>query len=152
MRHILEQKKLKLDEEKKKLLLKAQLLQEQEKKKRVKRFQEIGRLAYKANIDHLSSEALLGVFLEIAENSQQEASIQKWQTRAQAFLKTRSEENSTPLAIKFKAEVSKKIADQLRELNFKWNRFRKEYYGYGNKSQLTHLLDGANCHIQEVLD
>lgn len=152
MSHILEKKKLKLDEEKKKLLLRSQLLQEQEKKKRSKRFQEIGRLAYKASIDHLDAETLLGVFLDIADNSQQTDFLQKWKSRAQAFLKARSEENATPIAIKFKSDVNKEMAQKLKELNFRWNRFRKEYYGYGNKSQLTQILGEANCHIQEVLD
>jgi hypothetical protein len=147
----LEKKKLKLDEEKQKLLLREKILKEQEKKKRAKQFIEVGRLAYKANIDQLDPHILLGAFLEIAQNKN-ERQIEKWKQNSESFINEQGETNSVPLTIKFKTEPDQSIINQLSELKFKWNRFLKIYYGKGNRKNIESLLNNCNYQMEEVND
>jgi hypothetical protein len=147
----LEKKKLKIDEERQKLVLKERILKEQEKKRRAKQFIEIGRLAYKADIDQLDSHVLLGAFLEISKNKN-EKQVESWKKNADIFVQEQSESHSTPLTIKFKSEPAKSIIEELVKLKFKWNRFLKIYYGKGNRKELENLLKNCECQLCEIND
>ena len=113
-----EHEKLKIS--KAKIQLKEKLLKEKERKQRTIQFSEIGRLAYKANIDQIESTALLGAFLEIAQHAKNLEKIEVWKKSSISFLKKQESEERSPLTISFKKEPSTEIKEMLKKLNFKW--------------------------------
>ncbi|PJD94555.1 MAG: hypothetical protein CK425_11285 [Parachlamydia sp.] len=141
---------------KEKILLKKQKLKEQEKMiknqektSKIKRFSELGRLAYKAKLESLDEKVLLGAFLEIAEKSQDAKALKAWLERSE---KIQNDTTSLKrILISFRAVPNQEIKDQLKKMNFRWNSFRGEYYGRGTKDDLTNLLKGLDVSI-EVID
>jgi len=146
---VLEAIKEKISLKKQKLKEQEKMIKNQEKISQTKRFSELGRLAYKAKLDSLDEKVLLGAFLEIAEKSQDNKSIQAWIERSEKV------KNDTTclkrILISFRTVPSQKIKDQLKKINFRWNSFRGEYYGRGTKDDLTNLLKGLDVSI-EVID
>lgn len=145
----LENKKKKLDNQKKKLLLKEKILREQEKKKEVLKFQDLGRLAKLANITHLDDQVLLGAFIEISKKATDYNQISAWKKTSSEVLNN-NHENTKIYAISFKEEPSPEIKESLKKMNFKWNKFRKEFYGSANLETLKSLLNSTAQKIDEI--
>ena len=143
--------KEKLEMMKKKIQLQEKILKEKEKRQRALRFEEIGRIAVKANIDSLDENTILGAFLEISEKINERKTIEDWKRRAEKFLTVAEKTDDSPISISFKNDPSTEIKNKLKDANFKWNRFRKEYYGFGNKSELETLFKETESTI-EVLN
>jgi hypothetical protein len=150
MPNALEEKKKKIDEQIEKNLLRKKLLLEKEKRKRASKFNEIGRLAYRANIDQLDEQALFGAFLEIAKNINEEKMI-KWKEFAEEFSKAQSKSFDQVFSIYFEEDPSQEIKRKLKENKFSWNRFRKEYYGKGNRGDIENLLKDCKVKIEEII-
>lgn len=147
----IEEKIKKIEAEKEKIRLKEKLIKEHEKRQRSKNFVEIGRIAGKAGIDSLDKEILLGAFIEIAQNYQDEKYKTAWKEKAINFLKGQNVSKETPLSICFSSAPSKEIKDKLKSLGFRWNSFRKEFLGYADESALQEILVESEYKI-EVLD
>lgn len=147
----IEEEKRKLAIKKEKIQIREKLLREKERKKRARRFEEIGKMAFKTNIDTIEKDALVGAFIEIYEQQKDDATRERWKRKSEEFAKKEEKTDATPLSVKFTNEPTKNTTDKLKELNFKWNRFRKEYYGYGSKERLEQILEG-NDFLIEVLD
>ncbi|WP_068468679.1 conjugal transfer protein TraD [Candidatus Protochlamydia phocaeensis] len=145
----LEEKKKKVDEQIEKNLLKKKLLLAQEKKKRAAKFKDIGMLAYKANIDQLDEQALLGAFLEISKHTN-DGKLKQWKDLAEEFSKTQSKHFDQVYSICFLEDPGIEIKQKLKENKFSWNRFRKEYYGKGQKSEIEALLKNSKYKIEEI--
>lgn len=148
----LEKKKSKIEEKQKNLLQEKIRLAEKEKKIRDKRFFDIGRLANKANIEHLDNEILLGAFIEISNNSKEESLLKKWKKIAEEFSNEKMQSDKTPIVIKFKTDPRKEILSILKEENFKWCRFRKEFQGLSNYEKIKDLLQETDASIQIIAD
>lgn len=146
--------KKKLGEEKKKLkeklAAKEQKLKEREKKHLFNQLIGIGKLASKANIDNLEKMALLGAFIEISQKKNEQLILENWSKIAEEFLKYIDQNNAVSLSVKFPSPPDKIILDKLKELKFKWNRFRKEFYGFGNKDEVSKILSETGCIIEEI--
>jgi len=140
--------KQKIEMKKKKLLLKEKLLKEKEKQAQARRLTEIGKLARKAQIDHLDEESLLGAFLDIAERHQEQKDLENWKQKAKAFLENTTEGAQDALIISFSSNPTPEIKSLFRELNFKWNSFRKEFYGYGHRRSIEETLSGSDFQIE----
>ncbi|MFI5343902.1 MAG: hypothetical protein ACHQUC_06750 [Chlamydiales bacterium] len=145
--HEVDNRKLKLLQMKEKIVLKEKMLVMKEKKKRVKQFSEIGKLAFDSNIDQLEHEILLGAFLEIASQVTEKSKIDHWRNLARKFSKDHENERSA-LIILFQNPPSEEIKESLKEMKFRWNKFRGEYYGYGDKKVLSDLLKSAQAKIE----
>ncbi len=151
MSNKLEEKKKKIDEQIEKNLLRKKLLLAKEKRKRAAKFSDIGRIAYQANIDQIDEKALLGAFLEIANNINNEK-INQWKNNAEEFSKAQSKNSDQVFCINFLEEPSNEIKQKLKENKFSWNRFRKEYYGKGNKSDIEDLLKDCKFKLEEIIN
>lgn len=151
MTNKLDEKRKKIDEQIEKNLLRKKLLLEKEKKKRASKFNDIGRLAYRANIDQLDEHALFGAFLDIAKNINEEKLI-KWKENAEEFSKAQSGNFVRVFSIYFEEEPSQDIKRKLKENKFSWNRFRKEYYGKGNRDDIEILLKDCKFKIEEIIN
>jgi len=147
----LEEKKRKIDEQIEKSILRKKMLLAKEKRKRASKFSNIGRLAYQANIDTIDEKTLLGAFLEIAKNLNDEK-ISQWQNNAEEFLNFLSKKTDQSFCILFLEEPSLEVKQKLKETKFQWNRFRKEYYGKCQKAEIEKLLNGCKFKLEEIVD
>lgn len=147
----IEEKKKKIDERIEKELLRKKMLLAKEKRKRASKFSDIGRLAYQANIDQIDEQALLGAFLEIARNMNDEK-IHQWKNIADEFSKTQSKNSDLVFCISFEEDPNQEIKQKLKEQKFTWNRFRKEYYGKGQRSDIENLLKGCKFKLEEIIN
>lgn len=147
----IEEEKIKLEREKEKIRIKESLIKEKEKRKRAKRFNEIGRIAFKASIDNLSDDALLGAFMEISENLKSSERITTWENKAKAYGYSGKSSNASPLSVSFEKSPSKQEKAIMKELAFKWNSFRKEFYGYAKEEALRKRLPDSKFTL-EVLE
>lgn len=130
---------------------KAKRLKEIEMRSINKQLLEIGRLAMAAKIDKLDKESLLGAFLEIAEKSQSgSASLDLWKKKSQALKTQTSDRVGQALVISFETSPPIEIKAVLKEHKFKWNDFRGEYYGFGDKTKISNLLKSCKCAIESV--
>ncbi len=140
---------LSLEEKRSLLKRKEKILAEKERKMSERQLINIGKLASKAQINHLDDQALLGAFLEIASHLTNNSKLQSWEEQAKKHLNSKSEIGD-PLAIKFKEQPNKDIVNLLKNAKFKWNRFRREYYGRGNRSEMAKILKNVDCKIEVV--
>ena len=145
-----EAQKKKVELQKKKIKLKEVLIREQEKQRKFKRFQEVVKMAFKANIDQLDEVALLGAFLEIACKMQDEKIVREWKKSGEIFQNEHAEKHHTPLAISFRSDPKKEIKEKLKERQFRWSSFRKEYCGHGNQKELEILLKDEDCRVEII--
>lgn len=146
------QKKLeKLEAQIERNLLRKKELLEKEKKKRVAKFSNIGRLAFRANIDTLDEEVLLGAFLEIAERMQQPENLQTWQVHARAFEKTQNDTSQQVFSVYFEEEPHKDIKQKMKSWKFIYNRYKREYCGKAEREQLEQLLKSCKVKIEEIV-
>lgn len=153
----LSHQKEKLERLKAKLQSQEQKLKTLERKKRTRRLIELGGLIVKAELEALNNNTLLGALLSLkASIDKNETLLNEWTEQgAQAFETQKQEEgvrgngmNTLPLVITFKTEPPRELKSQLRDLNFKWNPFRKEWYGYGDMRNLQSLIKPTNGTVE----
>jgi hypothetical protein len=139
----LSHQKEKLERQKARLQSQEQKLKTLERKQRTRRLIELGGLMVKAELDELNNNTLLGALLSLKSSIEKnETVIHEWTEQgAKAFealsqLQTMGADR-LPLVLTFSAEPPRELKSNLRDLNFKWNPFRKEWYGYGDLHTLT---------------
>jgi hypothetical protein len=135
--------------EKKKMELKEleKNLREREKILSQKRLIEIGKLSAKAKIDNVESDVLFGAFLDIANKLHEKDSIKKWKELANQI---RTNEKKNCIAVSFKNQPSSEAKEQLKKLNFRWNKFRNEFCGMGDKSMVSSIMKDYECKIEVI--
>lgn len=151
MLNMIEEKKKKIDAQIEKNLVRKKMLIAKEKRKRASKFNNIGKLAYRANIDQLDEKALFGAFLEISTNISEEK-INQWKEIVKKDFEIQTKNLDQLFGISFLEEPSQEIKKKLKENKFSWNRFRKEYYGRGQRQEIENLLKGCKVKIEEIFD
>ena len=150
----LSHQKEKLERLKAKLQSHEQKLKLTERKKRTRRLIELGGLIVKADLEKLNNNTLLGALLSLKHHmTRNEAILSEWTEQgAKAFEALDQNQtigaDKTPVVITFKSEPQRELKSQLRDLNFKWNPFRKEWYGYGNLHELKSFIKPANGTVE----
>ena len=92
----------------------------------------------------------MGALLDIKEKLREESTVKKWKDKgADAFEKDKAQ-NGEALIVSFDAEPPREAKDILRNLGLKWNRFRREWQGYGKKDLLEKELQGFDATIESV--
>jgi hypothetical protein len=143
----IEEQYKKLEEKQQKISEKKRMLLGKEKRQQASKFTEIGRLAYRANIDKFDEKVLFGAFLEIAQNLD-ENHLKKWQSLSSNYLK--EQEPNQVISIFFQEDPSKEIKQKLKSLKFIWNRFKNEFCGRGQIKEIEELLKGIKYKIEEI--
>lgn len=141
-------KKSLLEEKKELLKKKERLLNEKEKIIDQKRLINIGRLASKANLGHLDEHTLFGGFLELSKHLSNQSKLMEWKEKSEQ--ETASKQRGNPITISFKGQPNKNEKQLLKIHKFKWNSFRGEYYGFGDKGQITKLFEKSECKIDLI--
>jgi hypothetical protein len=134
--------KEKLEKKKAKLLLDENRLKDLERKKRTRRLIELGGLIVKAELDDLGNNTLLGALLSLTKERKNESLLKQWKEIGAHEFETSAPKNA--FIITFPKEPNRETKSQLRDLNFKWNQFRKEWYGYGTEQELRTLIEPLN--------
>lgn len=147
---LLEKQKENILHKKKKLLAKEAEIKLKEKKSLEKRFYELGKLLVKSNIFEFDDQLLLGAFIDIYERSQDENLRKQWVEKSKCFFRENSNNELSRLLVIFKNPPPDEIKSKLKQMKFKWNEFRGEYFGYGDKENLSKLLSGIECTIEEI--
>ena len=127
---------------------KQALLRKKKEKKEVGKLIEIGKLALQAGILSLDRETLLGAFLDIASRTTDEKTLSNWKKSGEKALLS----NKQDLIISFAEVTSNEINNLMTSHSFRWNRFRKEWYGKGEKEMLEKILEGKNAKIEVITD
>ena len=148
VREDIEKKLEKIAVEKSRLAQKEMLLRKKNEKKEIGRFIEVGRLAAQAGILTLNRETLLGAFLEISSRIADEQLLSSWKKAGEKTLFS----NKQDLIISFAEVTSAEITNIMMSHSFRWNRFRKEWHGRGEKELLEKLLEGKNAKIEVITD
>jgi len=143
----LKTQKKSIEERKRDLEQKKKNLMNKERASSQKRMLEIGRFALKAKINNLDDSLLFGAFIEIANNSNNVEFIAKCRENLQQI---NTENSGSRITISFKQPPSREIKDHLKSIDFKWNKFRGEYYGFGDKSSLSKIIGKIDCKIEVI--
>ena len=134
----------KLAAKKAKIEIREKLIKKRERKLKVSRFIEIGTMAARCGIDTLDDDQLIGAFIEIKERSKDHNAVKNWKKNGEEHLK----KNCLPLIISFANELDENMKKALKTLNFRWNSFRREWYGYGIKDELEKLIKESHGNIE----
>ena len=139
--------KEKLAQTRARLEKRQKVINEKERKIRLKKIIELGDLIVKAGLEDLDNEVLLGALLEVKEFSTNKGSLKKWAEKWDAWLNLNRPQR---LIVSFEKESSAEATNTLRSKKFKWNPFRREWYGFGKKDELQILLGKDHAKITEV--
>ncbi len=145
----LSEKKRKLDEQKKKL---NDLEFRERLKKKKQNLVILRKLLDKTNLmDTFSNnhQALEGAFIELSELAKDNKNVTRWINLAESS-SLKSASSFLALAISFKNHPSNEVREKLKALKFKWNGFRKEYYGFGDKKEIEKLLSDTEAKIESL--
>lgn len=154
----LQRQQQKLQQQEARLQAKSQKLKTLERKQRTRRLIELGGLVVKAQLEDFNNNTLLGALLSLKQLISNDANIVHHWTElgAKAFeeSKARDVKGSTEkiaLILTFDSEPPRELKSHLRDMNFKWNPFRKEWYGYGVPTELETLIHphGGTCEACE---
>jgi hypothetical protein len=146
----LEEQKKRVELQKRKIQLKEKLLKEKERQRKFKRVSEIAEMAFKANLDRVEDMVLLGAFLEIAGKIEDSQSMMEWKKRGEFYSKSEQDKPTHLMAISFTQEPGKEIRALLKKMRFRWNPFRKEFCGHGDRRELEGLLKEVEFSIEII--
>lgn len=95
---------------------------------RTKQLIVLGRLVAKANLEFLSTNAILGAFIFAKQQLDRHPNIiEKWeQIGKKAFSQDKA--NTTPVIITFETDPGSSIKNHIRACRMHWNSFRSEWY------------------------
>jgi len=144
--------KEKLEQKKARLQQQETLLKLRERKARVRHLIEVGGLAVKAEIDHLSTDVLFGAFLSLRQAFEKDdVHINEWRKIGEKAFKVEIQ-NKLGIILKLPEKPEQEIRNKLRGHNLRWNALRQEWYGLVlDLPQLKQDLVGLKFNI-EVID
>lgn len=142
----IEEEKKRIEEQKQKIRQKEKVLKNLARRDQKKQILEIGKLAYDEKIHTLDKKALIGAFREIVEKSIDVETVSAWIKKSESNEKLKN--NLPAIIISFEEMPAKEIRDELKSLKFKWNAYRGEYYGRGNKNELEELCKDLKFKIE----
>jgi hypothetical protein len=150
----LSHQKERLERQKARLQSQEQKLKTLERKQRTRRLIELGGLIVKAELEELNNNTLLGALLSLKQDMMRnEAILSEWTEQGAIAFEALDQNQSTgtdktPVVITFNSEPPRELKCSLRDLNFKWNPFRKEWYGYGNIHELRSFIKSAHGTVE----
>jgi hypothetical protein len=136
-------------EKKKRILDREKQLKQKEKIALGKKFSDWGKLVFRAGLSDWDPDILLGALLEIKERAGDDSSIQSWKKRA-AEANQMQDMTKHCICVKFEENPPQEIKTMLKNRKFKWNSFRGEYYGYGDREVLADSLKDYQVKIEVI--
>lgn len=146
----IEAKKQKLAQKKEKLVREERRLALHARKARTAKLIRLGGLFEDAGLFELDPKALLGLLLESYEAAKDPSVVSRWLDLGSRKLESKESEEGVALIVQLDIDPPQKAVDLLKSMNFRWNKFRQEWQGYGNKEKLLDLLSEAKPKIEVV--
>ena len=144
--------KLSIEKKKQRIRLQEQLLKEREKKALHKRYAGLGKLVYEAGLSSLDDDTLKGAFAELTALAKNPEKKALWKEAGASLVSKHNPTESDQIVVSFSKLPSTEIKNRLRDLQFKWNSFRKEFYGYGSAKEIKSLLTNIDCSVEIIND
>jgi hypothetical protein len=91
---------------------------------------EVGGLVTKAGLDYLPTNTLYGALLSIASSLETNQTIKDEWTKIGKTKLDQEQINKHAVILKFEQEPSSEIRKTIRNHGLKWNKLRKEWYGF----------------------
>ena len=142
------EKKQKLAAKKAGLEKKEQRMKALERKARTRKLIELGGLVEKAGLEDVDPNILFGAIQEIKERFSDEKTMASWRERGGLALGSLSKNSLDRLIISFPETPTVEMKNVLREKRFKWNRWRKEWYGTGKKEEVDAIVSGCGACVE----
>jgi hypothetical protein len=140
--------KASLESQKRKIKDKEKMLREQEKRISEKNLVSV---LMKSKIAHLDQEALMGALLEISEKANDTNILEKWREKSSQHNTSDPQKiTENPITISFKSHPPIDVRNMLKDMKFKWNSFRGEYYGFWKKNIVKDKFKNYECTIEEI--
>lgn len=146
---VIQLEKEKLDQTRARLEKRQKLIHTKMRKGRLKGMIELGGLVAKAGLENFDPVVLFGAFLEIKEAATNEKALKRWAEKREAWLKMNE---ARRLIVKLLSEPATEASNLLKGKKFRWNTFRKEWYGFGKKEEIEMSLGKSNAEVTEVTD
>jgi hypothetical protein len=144
----IEKKEKKLIEKKLDILRKEKELAKKKKEAENRLIFEVGRLCKKAGLINLDRNCLMGSFLYIKEKLNDSRFKDEVMEKFNEY--NSKNEKTYPVIVEIKEDCTETKV-RLKNLNFKYNKFRNEWYGYGEKNNIEKYLDTNKVNLL-VLD
>ncbi len=125
-------------------------LKQREKKIRDSHLIQLGKLIQKAGIEHLEMTTLFGALSFIKDAISDPKNKQDWTEKGEFLLKEASPKKGGYLVVTLPADSPTDAKKLLKELRFRWNQFRKEWYGYGDAGELEKTLSSFQGKVEVV--
>ena len=136
-----------LEEKKQKIKDEERSIKAKEKRAIARNAKDLGILAIRAGLStDFDKEILLGAFLEISKKLKDDEIRMKWKNEWTKQNSKISDRN--PLILTFDSPPNKAVKEIIKSYKFKWNDFRGEYHGHGQKEQLLEVFKGIECTIE----
>lgn len=154
MENTLKDKLKKIEEKKSALEIKQRLLKEKEKQKieklKIKKYQELGKIADKIGILNLDEDLLFGAFLEIKKLSKSPEKLDEWKSSFKNLNGSINKKTDSPISVKFHDSIGVSEKTKMKELGMRYNKFRNEFYGYGEVKYFKTELEKLQCTIEKI--
>ncbi len=128
-------------------------LKKEEQQERMRRLIELGSLAEKAGIHHLSASALFRCFTNIANDSSDPVKVAAWESEGQKLLAPATKPLSLA-EVRFadKSKLTAETKDTLRQLGFRENRLRESWEGRVQFDEASTVVIAAGGKIAKIND
>ena len=90
-------------------------------------------------------------FLEIKELSSSNEKIDFWKSKGKTFSQTKRKTDTFTFSVSFKNSVGRPEKLIMKSLAFRYNKYRNEFYGYGNEENIRSQLKDFD-HNLEILE
>lgn len=127
---------------------KEQEMKTLERKARTRKLIELGNLISKADLEDTDPKILFGALQEIREKLSDEGVSKSWLEKGTRTLENHGKNSLERLIISFSSTPSIELKTALREKRFKWNPWRKEWYGTGKKEEMDKILSGFDANVE----
>ncbi len=150
MQNVTDQK-VKLEQKKNRLIAEETRLKLKERKMRTRYLIEVGGLVTKAGLDYLPTNTLYGALLSIATSLEANQAIKDEWTKIGKAKLDQEQTNKHAVILKFEQEPSNDIRKTIRDYGLRWNKLRKEWYGYcDNVNSLKNDLGTIQYQIEKL--
>lgn len=146
---LIRRKKENLEQKKLHVAYQERVLKERERKLKAKINSKIANLASRAKLTEIDQDALYGAFLEISKLALETENIERWKKYAQKEREENKKENPSVILVSFKGNTPKDAEKILKAHAFKWNRFRKEWNGFGDVKAIQEELKDFEVKVDE---
>ncbi|NGX61848.1 MAG: hypothetical protein K940chlam9_01337 [Chlamydiae bacterium] len=72
----------------------------------------------------------------------------RWKEKGELFEENESDEKQEALMVSFADASDSEMKSRLKAMGFKWNKFRKEFYGCGDRKSIENELKGLDFQIE----